>query len=319
MNLGRLLRAEGITPKMIKRNRDILVKAMKTTLHEDPPPSAPESYRTAFESFSEDDFSSSTDRRTLDAKNNISSSIDLFGSAPVLGATFTDEFLERHKVKAHSLDQQENVENGMRSLFRGMDASNVGSRNEDEKDTGVPQPSRKIKIGYEYIASDINSLTIDCLDLRGLKTVPFDGIGRDPSTLVGLRIQGFTWNETATGLKTHDGWVIIKFHPEHFSSYAKMWGDDDLRVSLVSTNNPAAKEGLLITDAAVGIYTAPHSHHRIIGLRCEGMEEMGWIFGAKRLGYHDVDTTQLSMPVCGDVAISVETASDAIMNSEGLH
>ena len=45
MDLGRLLRAEGITPAMIEENRELLVRAMKTSLEEGVSPA--QSYRTA--------------------------------------------------------------------------------------------------------------------------------------------------------------------------------------------------------------------------------------------------------------------------------
>lgn len=49
MNLGRLLRIEGITPDMIEKNKSLLINAMKTTLMEDPSVlgSFADSYRTA--------------------------------------------------------------------------------------------------------------------------------------------------------------------------------------------------------------------------------------------------------------------------------
>ena len=124
MNLGRLLRKEGITPIMIKQNRDVLVKAMKTSLDVGYSPSTPESYQTALESLSDFDRRSSIkDRRNIPSDDTFSpqqSSIGLLGSAPPRGATFTDDFLRRQNGPARSLDQKQNVEEGMQSLLQGM-------------------------------------------------------------------------------------------------------------------------------------------------------------------------------------------------------
>ena len=131
MNLGRLLRAEGITPALIKQNRDILVRAMKSTLQEDLSSSIPESYHTAFESLppGDRDFGT-TNLIPRRPKMSESLSMSLFGSAPPRSATFTDDFLERHGRVTASLDQQENVEDGMQSLLQGMNKSE-----EDEDET----------------------------------------------------------------------------------------------------------------------------------------------------------------------------------------
>lgn len=134
MNLGRLLRAEGITPAMIKQNRDILVKAIRITLQEDMPSSSPDSYRTAFESFSDH-------QRSLTnlGSNRPSSkaSLNILGSAPPRSATFTDEFLDRHRGGARSLDQAANIEDGMQSLLQGMETAT-----EREKQTLLTQNER---------------------------------------------------------------------------------------------------------------------------------------------------------------------------------
>ena len=53
--------------------------------------------------------------------HSASSSISLLGSAPVLGATFSRAFLERHNGAVRSLDKEQNVQDGMKSLLKGMD------------------------------------------------------------------------------------------------------------------------------------------------------------------------------------------------------
>ena len=111
MNLDRFLREEGITPAMISDNRDVLVKAMKTTLENEQLSSAAQSYYTANESFS----------ASYQASHHAASSADLFGSAPQLSATFTDGFLQRHNTAHRSLNQEGNLENGLQSLLVGME------------------------------------------------------------------------------------------------------------------------------------------------------------------------------------------------------
>ena len=137
MNLGRLLRKEGITPIMIKQNRDVLVKAMKTSLDVGYSPSTPESYQTALESLSDFDRRSSIkDRRNIPSDDTFSpqqSSIGLLGSAPPRGATFTDDFLRRQNGPARSLDQKQNVEEGMQSLLQGMGLNDLDADVEEDE------------------------------------------------------------------------------------------------------------------------------------------------------------------------------------------
>lgn len=130
MNLGRLLRAEGITPTLINQNRDVLIKVMRNTLQGDSSSSVPESYVTALESFSQaNSYSKSTARSQQP-------SADVLGSAPCRGATFSDVFLERHKGVVQPFDQQENVDGGMQSLLQGMEDIEVESDAKDEYEVG---------------------------------------------------------------------------------------------------------------------------------------------------------------------------------------
>ena len=136
MDLGRLLRAEGITPAMIQQNRELLVKAMKTSLEEGFSPA--QSYRTAPQSF-EDDYDRMGNVQTKQSMTNSSNSasISLLGSAPVLGATFSRAFLERHNGAARSLDKEHNVQEGMKSLFKGMDTEEPADIGRDEESEAI--------------------------------------------------------------------------------------------------------------------------------------------------------------------------------------
>lgn len=131
MNLGRILRAEGITPAMIKQNRDVLVKVMKTTLHEEEWSTTPQSYHTAYESIPQH-------HRTLTQPSSIrtsaQASLNVLGSAPPKGATFTDDFLHRHHGLARSLEEGSNVDDGMQTLLHSMDMYSKGDEPEGVTD-----------------------------------------------------------------------------------------------------------------------------------------------------------------------------------------
>ena len=123
MELGRLLRDEGITPAMIQENRELLVNVMRNTLkNETLAESVPESYATAPE------YNSSNHTLGVNKQRNASyrsfppalTTTSLLGSAPPRSAGFTEAFLERQNDTASSLDQRQNVDNGMQSLLQGM-------------------------------------------------------------------------------------------------------------------------------------------------------------------------------------------------------
>ena len=135
MNLGRLLRAEGITPAMIEENRELLVRAMKTSLEEDVSP--PQSYRTAPQSV-EDDYDSLSIAQSRQSMAGPSTSVEIsLGTAPVLGATFSKAFLERHNGAVRSLDKEQNVQEGMKSLLKGMDTEEQSDVEKDEGGNGI--------------------------------------------------------------------------------------------------------------------------------------------------------------------------------------
>lgn len=128
MNLGRLLREDGITPAMIEENRELLIHAIKTSLERKSwsAESSESSYRTARE-YSVGEYSGSSTRssKVTYATNTLDPglrSINLLSSAPQREATFPDALLERYGDLASSLDERENLETGMKSLLQGMDA-----------------------------------------------------------------------------------------------------------------------------------------------------------------------------------------------------
>ena len=125
MELGRLLRDEGITPAMIQNNRGLLIDAMKNTLRNKTllAESASESYVTAPEHHT-DSITLSSAYRQRDSSylvhSPVFSPMSVLGSAPPRSSGFTDTFLARQKGAASSLDENQNVNDGMESLLQGM-------------------------------------------------------------------------------------------------------------------------------------------------------------------------------------------------------
>jgi len=120
MELGRLLREEGITPNVITKNKGLLIQAMKKSIQDlnDSPDAS--SYRTALEYQS---FYSSA-RQSLRPQHSLSDSMNLFSSAPTLGATFPEHLMARSGPGPQSvpryLEHEENIDDGIQSLVGGM-------------------------------------------------------------------------------------------------------------------------------------------------------------------------------------------------------
>lgn len=152
MNLGRVLRAEGITPAMIEENHDLLVSAMKTQLSLDVV--ADESYRTAPEYPGDRpvDLGAGSSMSLFASFNSNpyreTCSIPILGSAPPSVAAFPAEFLRRQGASAGTLDHKENVEHGMESLLQGMgmDESQIG----EDEEPASPEP------GHRFAYQDID-------------------------------------------------------------------------------------------------------------------------------------------------------------------
>lgn len=130
MELGRLLRDEGITPAMIQENRGLLVNAMKITLNNKVSlaESIPESYTTAPEYHTDysttSSFSQSRNASYWDVPS-VLSPISLPGSAQARSAGFPNGFLERQNGVTDSLDHEQNVDDGLQSLLQGMSWEDV--------------------------------------------------------------------------------------------------------------------------------------------------------------------------------------------------
>lgn len=140
MNLGRLLRTEGITPQIIKENRELLIKSMKITLENKGLSSGTSSYHTAFESISARSTNSTISETALlnsgaSSRSKVSSK-QILGSALPSRATFTDEFLARHRGPEGLLDMRDNIDDGLQTLLAGMgadqDATETDSYDQDD-------------------------------------------------------------------------------------------------------------------------------------------------------------------------------------------
>ena len=133
-----------------------------------------------------------------------------------------------------------------------------------------------------------------------LRIIPFDDQGRDPASLVGRRIQRF---QLAMGegfiLHTDQGQVTITYNDKiPFSKHSDIAVDAALLEGLKSVEQitdvlyrgdeeitraehemQKKKAGnLLIVEAAVGMRKCPDMGDYIVGIKCEGMEKMGFVF-----------------------------------------
>lgn len=136
----------------------------------------------------------------------------------------------------------------------------------------------KLKEEPEHFSYD-NSPSVS----HPLQIVPFDGKGRDPAGLVGMKFDTFEHDPAGLVLHcTNNETITIDFW-EIFLRYAQIKADDVLLEALSRyTEGEEAKDGgekgLLIEEAAVGMRQGPQGEYRVVGIRVEGMETMGWVF-----------------------------------------
>ena len=133
--------------------------------------------------------------------------------------------------------------------------------------------------------------------------IPFDGKGSDPALLVGHRIQRFQFDAITGGaefiLHTDQGHLTITYSEFSISRYAEIMADKALLEGLESVERivetwyrgdeevtrtergmQEKKRGsLLILQAAAGLRKYPDfGEYRVVGIRCEGMQSMGFVF-----------------------------------------
>lgn len=135
-----------------------------------------------------------------------------------------------------------------------------------------------------------------------LRIIPYDGKGRDPARCVGLRIKRVDFDPVIGSpefiLHTDKGRVKIT-HLDSASRYAELkvdkvllealdavermnvtWYVGDEEMNTEERDMQKKKGGnLLIVEAAVGMRMCPdNGEYRVVGIRCEGMQEMGFVF-----------------------------------------
>lgn len=137
------------------------------------------------------------------------------------------------------------------------------------------------------------------------ENMDFDNVGRDPASLVGLRIKRFEYDFTALRLFTDGGCVTIAVQDprsnnpgleldevlwEGLSAVAD-WKFEvrDHEVKVVERDQERQQSrGLLIVEGAAAMRKGKREKYRVVGVRCENMVEMGYV-SARDQGEDDAD------------------------------
>ncbi|MCJ1451009.1 hypothetical protein MMC28_001343 [Mycoblastus sanguinarius] len=163
----------------------------------------------------------------------------------------------------------------------------------------LPATGKKADLQTRLLQADGFTLGPD----HDTKLIPFEGEkhGRDPATLVGHRITSYELEpeyEPYLKLLTDKGLVnILQWSGPR---YAHMAMDESLEAALGAGAGEGKKPGVLITEAAVGKrsgLTAGYYDYRVIGIKLEGMQEMGFVF------CQDGENDPYSVPF-GDVLVA---------------
>lgn len=128
------------------------------------------------------------------------------------------------------------------------------------------------------------------------KIIPFDGKGEDPATLVGLEVHWYYMYEEPPRLELKCPNGRVQFHkegttedwdPNGAEDVYEFWMDDNLDEALNALHGRADKT-LTILEAVVGQRESEvcayfdvevsKLKHRVIGIRLEGMDQLGYIF-----------------------------------------
>ena len=202
MELGRLLRDEGITPAIIQSNRGLLIDAIKNTLRNETllPESASESYATAPEHHT-DSIAPSSGSRQRDTSHlghsPILSPMSVLGSAPPSSSGFTDAFLARQTGAASPLDENQNVNDGMQSLLQGMNNSDLTEELEpgdsDYFESGDIELEDDPNHYKKYIAVHLNTREDDAERWRKWVTERYDGSFRFDDIDKGIGMWSILW------------------------------------------------------------------------------------------------------------------------------
>ena len=132
MELGRLLRDEGISPGVIRDNNGLLILTMKKALEENIALSEASSFRTALEFQSPSSIRAS---RRNEPQADVS--LSLLGSAPAKNESLFDRSMASQTRPVSFLDRNGNVNEGMQSLIEGMESTQLTSTPAAESNVSI--------------------------------------------------------------------------------------------------------------------------------------------------------------------------------------
>ena len=125
--------------------------------------------------------------------------------------------------------------------------------------------------------------------------IPFDGEGRDPTSLVGRKIKWYYKSGKGISLltfKCHDGIVqfvnsadLIGYEEGITENNDPSWFhfDSNLQTALASLDR-SGRSTCLIEEACVGTRKDGSSSYKVVGIRCQGMSNIGYIYCKKNGG-----------------------------------
>ena len=143
MELGMLLREEGIPPGVILDNKHLLITTMKKALEVNIVLSGASSFCTALEFQSP---SSIREFRRNEPQADVS--LSLLSSAPAKNESFFDRSMASQTRPVSFLDQHGNVDESMQSLIEGMESRQL---------TSTPAAESKVSIG-DFLGPENNVL-----------------------------------------------------------------------------------------------------------------------------------------------------------------
>jgi len=149
--------------------------------------------------------------------------------------------------------------------------------------------------------------------------IPFDGKGRDPQSLVGRKIKWYYKSGKGISLltfKCQDGNAQF-VNPADLMGYEEgipendpSWFhfDSNLKMALSSLDR-SGRTTCLIEEACVGQRNDGLTNYRVVGIRCEGMTNIGYIYCKKQGG----TTTNIWNPDDSDFEWEPDYYGDVIL------
>ena len=167
--------------------------------------------------------------------------------------------------------------------------------------------------------------------------INYDGIGLHPSILEGLRIQGLLYDPDK-GLQLHCdrgcfritfcGWprpTSVGLGP--WFNYHDIWLDKVLQNGLKSVQEldkegPSKedgftkgekRDGLLIVKTVVAVRIGPRGEYRVLGLQCEGMSKLGYVYSDDRDAFYQKNSWGPGIQF-HDVALEMEKSGTSFQD-----